>query len=136
MTAKEKCCIIVRAQQAPVLFFHHGSQLLQVAYHQELNTAERFRAITIPTQYSINCIQLIGTYHTDFIDHQQVHTTDNIDFFFSEFMKTLLSRIKCAFRNVRCEVQLKKGVYSDTSGINGSNPRRCNHYHTLWGKFF
>ena len=88
-------------------------------------------AVTILPQYCIDSIQQISTYHTDFINHQQIQATYNVDLLFSEFMKSLC-RHKFRIRHIRCKRKLEERVYCHSTGIDSSNPGRCYNYHTFW----
>ncbi len=83
-TGKEIRSIIVAVQHLPLFIFYHWGKLLQIANHQQLHTTEGFTAITKTSQYIVYRIQKISTHHTDFINHQQVYTTHNVEFIFSE----------------------------------------------------
>ena len=47
---------VMSIQQHGVLVGHHGRELLQVAYHQQLHTSKRLQRISKPSQHGINGI--------------------------------------------------------------------------------
>ena len=77
-------------QQVPIFILGHGSKLLQVADKQQLHTAKRFRTIFVAAEYVADRIQQVGTYHTDFVYHQQVQAPDNIYFIPAEFVGVVI----------------------------------------------
>ena len=72
--------VVVTLQQQPLLILHHGGQLLQVAYHEQLHAAEGLRAVAVAAQHLVDGIEQVGPHHADFVDDQEVHTADNVDF--------------------------------------------------------
>ena len=57
----------------------------------------------VAAQHGFDPIQYIGAHHAEFIDHQQVKTPDDIDFFLAE---APLRQV--AVRHIGTERQLKK----------------------------
>ena len=72
LRAKEIRRVIIGFQQRLILWGHHRRQLLQIANHQQLHAAEGLIMITIPSQYGVDGIKQITSYHRDLIDNQQV----------------------------------------------------------------
>ena len=78
---EEEAAAIERIQQFAVLLLHHRFQLVDVAHQQELFSAERFPHVAaIHTQHLVDEIDDVGTHHTDLIDDDEFHFTDNLDF--------------------------------------------------------
>ena len=58
---------------------NHWCQLLQIAYHQELHTAERqVVALAVLAKHRVDGVEQIAAHHTDFIDDQQVDASDDV----------------------------------------------------------
>ena len=78
LAAKEIRRLIVRRQQSPLTFLCHRSQLLEVANEQELHTAERFVAVTVLAEFSIDGIKNIASHHGYLVDDKKVESLDKI----------------------------------------------------------
>jgi hypothetical protein len=72
----------VFAQYRPLLVPDHGCQLLKVADHEQLHSAERFRAVAKAAQNVVHAVQKVGAHHADLVDHQQVEALDDGDLYF------------------------------------------------------
>ena len=125
--------VVVLAEHLPFLVFHHGSQLLQVANHQQLHTAKRFVGVAVAAEHFIYRIQQVGAYHTDFINHQQVHAAYDIDFLLTETeaVACLSIRAERAFGHIRRKRNLKERMDGNTSGIDSRYAGGRNDYHTF-----
>lgn len=77
------------------LWRNHGCQLLQIAYHQELHTTERqIVALAILAKHRIYSIEQIAAHHTDFVDNEQVDTSDDIALELAELIAFLFAAAK------------------------------------------
>ena len=79
-TAEKVWRLVVVSQQFPIFLLYHGRQLVQVANHQQLHSAEGLRVVTIAPQHIVDRIEQIRPHHADFIDYQQFETADQADF--------------------------------------------------------
>ena len=59
-------------------------QLLQVANHQQLNSAEREVSIAKPAQRIVDGVQQVGAYHAYLVNYQQIHAAYDVYFFPAE----------------------------------------------------
>ncbi len=84
LAAEEKRGLVMILQQLPLFVLHHGGQLLQVADHEQLHASECPVAVFVPAQHFVNGIEHVGAYHTDLVNHQQIQTADDADFFAAE----------------------------------------------------
>ena len=116
--------VVVLAEHLPFLVFHYGSQLLQVANHQQLHTAKRFVGVAVAAEHFIYRIQQVGAYHTDFINHQQIHAAYDIDFLLTETeaVACLSIRTERAFGHIRCERNLKERMDGNTPALMAAMP--------------
>ena len=127
--AKEIHGLIMIAQQIPFLVFHDGRQLMQVADHEQLNAAKGFVTVTVTAQHIVNGIEHISTYHTDFINHQQIKALDQANFFARK--PPLPGRVLSASRQKRPKRQLKKRVDGHATCINGGYTSGRYHDHAF-----
>ena len=123
------------SQQLPLIIFHDRRQLLQISNHQQLHPTKRFLPIAIPPQSCIHRIQQISTHHTDLINNQQIHTTDDIPLFFTITIMRL-GRIKSSFGHKRSKRQLKERMNRYASRIDSCNPCRSQYDHAFGRMFF
>lgn len=88
-------------QKLFLLCRNHWCQLLQIAYHQELHTAER-KVVTLAvlTKHGVNGVEQIAAYHTDFIDDQQVDASDDVSLEFAELIAFLFATSEGCTRNI------------------------------------
>ncbi len=63
----------------PILVPDHRRQLEEIADHQELHPAEGPVATPVAPQNGIHPIEQIGPHHADFIDHEKVEISDDVD---------------------------------------------------------
>ena len=127
--------VIIAAQHIPFCFFHYGSKLLQVAYHQQLYASEGFVPVPIPTEYGVDGIQQICPHHTYFINNQQIHASDDVNLFFAE-PEMFLFGIERGIGDERCEWQLKEGVDGNTSRIDSGYSGGGDYDCAFGGLFF
>ena len=60
----EKIRRVVVGFQHPLVFSrHHGGQLCQVAYHEQLYAAKWLVVVAETSQHGVNGIEQVGTYH-------------------------------------------------------------------------
>ena len=139
LAAEEIGRIVHSTQESPFLLFGHRSQLLHIAYHQYLHTTKGAAVSAVTAEIVADCVQQVGTYHTYFVDDQEIKTTDKINFFFAQFM-ALLSAPGRYFAfgagNVRAKRQLKKGMDGHSAGIDGSNSGGSQHHRAFVKLFF
>ena len=100
--------IVILLQHLPLLLLHYGSQLLQIADHQQLHATKRLLVIAVTAKHLIHRIQQVGTYHADLIDHQQVHAAYYIDFLFAETETVGSIRTERTFGHIRRKGNLKE----------------------------
>jgi len=119
------------------LWRNNRCELLQIAYHQELYASERqVVALAILAKHRVNSIEQIATHHTDFVDDQQVDTADDIALEFAELIAFLFATAKGCSRHVSREGKLEKRMDGHSSGVDGCDSRRSQHYHSFWRQFF
>ena len=123
---------IILLQDLPFRLFHHRGELEQVADHQELHAAEGQAAVPIAFEHGVHRVEKIGPHHADFVDHQKIHTLDDIDFF-------LANPVPCrgvfATRRKGAEGQLKKRMQGHAAGVYRGNSGRCCDHHAFMGLF-
>ena len=115
-------------QQRPLAVLHHGRQLLQVAYHEQLHAAKGLAAAPQHTQGRVYGIEQVGAYHTDFVDDHEVETAYQAEFALGE--AELLAAERAAGHE-RAERQLEEGVNGHAAGVDGRDARGREHHHTL-----
>jgi hypothetical protein len=126
--------IIIVTQHIPFRFFHYGGKLLQVTNHQQLYASKGFVSVPIPAEYGVDGIQQICPHHTYFINDQQIHASDDVNFFFAE-PEMFLFGIERGIGDERCKWQLEKGVDGNASRIDGSYSGGGD-YDCAFGRFF
>ena len=89
--------------------------------------------VAVTAEHFIYRIQQVGTHHTDFINHQQVHTAYDIDFLLTETetIGCLSIRTERAFGHIRRERNLKERMDCYTAGIDGRDTGRRDNDHAL-----
>ena len=131
MTSEEIRGGIVRLQHVCIFVGYDGSELLKVAYHEQLYATKGLRRVLKATQYRVDCIQKVAAYHTDFIDDEQVERLDDIPFLLGYTVFSLDNGIW----NVRRKGQLKERMNGHTTRIDGRNARGCNDNKPLFALF-
>ena len=129
MAAKKISGLVVVAQQVPIFVLDHGRQLVEVADHQQLDAAKRFKAVAVSAQHLVNGVEGIGAHHTDFVNHQEVNALDQPDFFAGKM--PLSGWVLDATRHIRAKGQLKKRVDGHTARIDGGDARRGYDRHAF-----
>ena len=132
---KEIRGVVVRFKHFPLLVLHYRRELLQVPDHQQLHTAERLAAVPETPQNTVHRVQQVGAHHAYLVYHQQVHAPDDVLLLAAETeipcrLSSAAGSKRC-IRNIWCERQLEKRVQRHTARIDGRNPRRRQHHHTL-----
>ncbi len=98
LARKEKRRVVILAQHLFVLSCQDWSQLMQVAYHQELHTAKGKVVLAITAHHGIDGIEQVTAHHTDLVDDQQVHRTDDVSLHLAELIALLFASAKgCAW---------------------------------------
>ena len=128
--AKEVGRGVVLAQHRPFAFLYYGSQLAEVANHQELHSAEGAVFVLMKTQHGIYLVEEVGTHHGDLVDDEEVERTDNILLLLAEAV-FLIATPKRGIGDIGCQRKLEEGVYRNAASIDGCHTRRSHHNHTL-----
>ena len=128
--SKEIGCFVIMPQHLPLAVFHNGRQLLQISNHQQLYPAEWFLTVTITPQSRIHRIQQIRTYHTDFINHKQIHAPNDVTFLLINTV-VYLCRVKSGIRHERRKRQLKERMDCYSARIDSRNTRRRQNNHAF-----
>ena len=84
----------------PLVFLYNWRELLSIAYHQKLHSAERLVVASVAAQSHIHCIKQVGPDHRDLVYNEEVKGTDDLHPILSEAAKTL-----------RCLILGKKFLY-------------------------
>ena len=115
------------AQHCHLVVLYHGRELLQVAYHQQLDAAERPRRVAVAAQNGVDGVEQVGTYHRNLVYHQQVHRAYQLEFVAAEAVDTAraLGAGGVAYG------ELEKRVYGDSSGVDGGDARGSDDYDVL-----
>ena len=79
-TAEEVRRFVVRSKQFPVFRPDDGRQLVQVANHKHLNSAEGSRVLTVAAKHVVHGVEQVRPHHADLIDHEQVKRPKQLDF--------------------------------------------------------
>ena len=78
---EEETAAVERIEQFAVVFSDNGFQLIDVAHQQKLFSTERFSHVpAIYSQYLVDEIDDVGTYHTYLINDDEFYFADNLDF--------------------------------------------------------
>ena len=125
--AKEVGSSVIIGQQTFVFGRHHGRQLLQVANHEQLHATKRPVMVAIAAQHRVDSVKQVATYHTDFVDNQQIERADNLALLFAEVVSTLHLHA----RNEGRKRQLKEAMNGDSARVDGSNACRCHNHHAF-----
>ena len=114
-------------QKLFLLCRNHWCQLLQIAYHQELHTAERqVVALAVLAKHRVDGVEQIAAHHTDFIEDQQVDASDDVSLEFAELIAFLFATSEGCTRNIWRKRKLEERMNGHSSGVDGGN--------TCWGK--
>ena len=131
--AEEERRVVVLREHVPLLGFHHRCQLLQVAYHQQLHSAERQMGLTETPQYGIYGIQYVGTHHTYLINDKQVEATNQPLLLLAELVSVhILLGTEGRVGHIGSKRQLEERMQGHATGIDGGNTRWGSQHHTLW----
>ena len=137
IAAEEERSIVMLFQKLLFLRRNHRSQLLQIAYHQELHTAERqIVALAVLAKHRVDGVEQIAAHHTDFIDDQQVDASDDVSLEFAELIAFLFATSEGCTRNVRRKRKLEERMNGHSSGVDGGNACRGKHHHSFRRQFF
>ena len=129
--AEEERSVVILGKHFPLLLFHHGSQLLQVANHQQLHTTKGQVRMAVSPQYGIHGIQQVGTHHTDFVYDQQVYATNQFYLLLAKAVFAVFLALKGGVGHIGSKRQLEERVYRHSLRIDGGNTRGCSHYHAF-----
>ena len=132
LARKKERSVVILAQHTFLMFCHYGSQLLQVAYHEQLNAAKGQIVLTITAHHRVDGIKQVAAHHTDLVDDQEIHRTNDVSLHLAELKPLLLTTSECSTRKIRRKGQLKEGMNGHTTGIDGSDSCRSQDHHTLW----
>ena len=72
LRAKEIRRVVIGLEHPFVLRGHDGSQLCQVANHQQLHATKGLAVITEATQNGVDGVEQVGTHHRDLVDDEQI----------------------------------------------------------------
>ena len=120
--AEEIGGVIVRIEQCFILRSHHGSKLLQVADHEQLNTAKGQVTVAETSQHCVYGIEQVTAHHGDLVDDEQVEGCDDAALVTAEVEFALDTGIWYEGG----EGQLEKRVDGDTTCIDGCDTCRGN----------
>ena len=123
LRTKEVWGIIVRFQQALVFRSDDRRQLCQISYQQQLHTTKGQVVVTEASQYSINSIEQVSTYHRYLVNNQQIDRRYDLTFLTTEVELTL----HLGTRHIRREGQLEERMDGNAARINGSHTCWCHH---------
>ena len=122
-------------QQFPFFYFRDGGELVYVANHQQLHSAERLVVVAHSSHHGINGVEQVGAHHRYLVDDEQVDGTHYLQLVGAYLLILCRPRpdvavvgagfIECVFRNLRTEGQLEKRVYGGASRIDGGDSRWC-----------
>ena len=130
VAAEEVGRAVILAQESPLAFLHHGGELAEVAYHEQLHTAERAVAVFVEAQHGINLVEEVGTYHGNLVNDEEVERADDVLLLLAEAVLLVL-RIERASGDIGRQGELEERVYGDPTGIDGRHARRRHHDHAL-----
>ena len=79
---EEETAAIEGRQHPSVVLSYHGLQLVDVAYKQKLFAPERLPHVAaVHAQHLVDEVDDVGAHHTDLVDDDEFHLTDNLNFF-------------------------------------------------------
>ena len=78
LRTKEVRCVVIGFENLFVFWRNNGSQLCQVANHQQLYSSKRLVVVTKTSKYCINGVQQVCTYHTNLINNQEVYGSNDL----------------------------------------------------------
>ena len=119
--------VVMVFQQRLVGRRHDRSELLKVAYHEQLCTPERSPRVAESAHNIIYCVEQVAPHHRYLVDNQQVKSAQHLLLLFREVEPFLITRLG----NVWRQRQLEEGVDGLPTSINGGNTRRCHHHHSF-----
>ena len=130
--AEEERRVVVLREHVPLLWLHHRCQLLQVANHEQLHSAEGQMRLTEAPQYGIHGIQYVGTYHTYLVDDKQVEAPNQPFLLLAELVAVhILLGTEGRVGDIRCKRQLEERVQGHAPCIDGGNARGGSNHHAL-----
>ena len=110
---------------------HHRRELLDVAYHQELDPAEWLVVSPVALQCRIYRVQDVGPDHRDFVNDEELQRAEYFHPVLSHGTVFLRHLVFCHkfldIREIWAEGELEEGVYGDASGIDGGHSCRGHH---------
>ena len=128
--AEKIWCGIILPQNLPLLVLNYRRKLSEIAYHEQLNTAERSAVAPAETQHIVYRIEHVGTHHTYLVYHEQVDSAyHSLLLLAHAHLRTL--RAELGTGHVRRERQLEERVHRHTAGIESSYARGRHHDGTL-----
>ena len=110
---------------------HHRRELLDVAYHQELDPAEWLVVSPVALQCRIYRIQYVGPDHGDFVNDEELQRAEYFHPVLSHGTVFLRHLVFCHkfldIREIWAEGELEEGVDGDAPGIDRGDS--CRGYH-------
>ena len=125
--AEEVGSLIIGVEQSLLLGGHHRGELLQVANHEQLHTAEGHMVVAEPAQHGVDGVEQVAPHHRYLVDDEQVERGDE-----APFLTTVLEAVfYLSIGHIGGEGQLEKGVDGDTAGIDGRHTGGRHHHGAL-----
>ena len=124
MAAEEIEIVIIGRKQLLVLLLDNRRKLLQIAYHEQLDTAKGLMTVAVAAQDVVHGVEQVGAHHADFINDQQIETTQDVDLLLTKTILILGFSSEMRFGHKRCERQLKERMDGNTTRIHGCHTRR------------
>ncbi len=127
--------VVILTQHLLLLSRHHRGELVQVANHEELHTAERqVVALAKLSEHGIDGIEQVAAHHTDLVDDQKVDASDDVALRLAELKSFLFAPAKGSAGHIGRERQLEERVDGHSPGVDGGDARRSQHHHSLGRK--
>ncbi len=122
---------VILSQILPLAVLRHRGELAQVAYEQELHSAERLDRIPQRAQQVVDCIQHIGAHHRNFIYDDKIKSAYDIQFLLAEPMIPLCLPHITLPRDIWSETQLKERMQSASACIDCRHASGGKHHMSL-----
>ena len=123
LRTEEERCGVIRSEHLLILGGHHGRQLLQVANHEQLHSAEGFAMVAETAQHRVHGIEQVAAHHRHLVDDKQVERGNDATFLAPEVELALDGGIG----HIGRERQLEERVDGHATGIDGGHARGCYH---------
>ena len=131
LAGEEIGCVVILAQHPLLMVGHHGSQLMQIAYHEQLHASKGQIMLAVSPEHGIDGIEQIAPHHTDFVYHQEVDRADDFALQGAKLIFFLLITSEGSAWEIRRQGQLEERMNRHATRIDGSDTGWSQHHHSF-----